>query len=84
VLFHLSLADGYSLIRNLARKPRRYLLATTDDVTMFNADVRTGDFRFLNLRKAPFNFPAPDHTIADDWLLKGRQLAVWRFDRLPL
>jgi SAM-dependent methyltransferase len=84
VLFHLSLDDGMALLRNLARKRRKFLIATTDIVTMFNADVPSGDFRFLNLNKRPFNFPEPDLAIADDWLMSGRRLAAWRFDRLPL
>lgn len=84
VLFHLGLADGHSLIRNLARKQRRYLIATTDEVTLFNADIQSGDFRFLNLTRRPFRFPKPDYAIADDRLVSGRLLSVWRFDRLPV
>jgi hypothetical protein len=84
VLFHLSLSDGMALLRNLARKRRQFLIATTDIVTMFNADVPSGDFRFLNLNKRPFDFPEPDLAIADDWLMSGRRLAAWRFDHLPL
>jgi len=82
VLFHLSFADGLDLVRNLARKQRKYLIATTDRTTLFNADVRSGDFRILNLTRGPFRFPKPDFAIDDAGVMPGRQLAVWRFDRL--
>jgi hypothetical protein len=83
VLFHLSFADIHTLLRNLARKPRRWLIATTDSATWFNADIRTGDYRMLNLRRAPFRFPEPDLAIDDAEQIEGRQLGVWGFDRLP-
>jgi len=84
ILFHLSFADVGTLMRNLARKPRRWFIATTDTATWFNADIRSGDFRILNLRRSPFRWPQPDRTIDDSGLVEGRTLAIWRFDRLPL
>jgi hypothetical protein len=83
VLFHLSFADAIALVRNLARKERRYLIATTDRATLFNADIKTGDFRILNLARAPFGLPPPDTTIDDAGVRSGRQLGVWKFAELP-
>jgi hypothetical protein len=83
VLFHLGFDEIAALLRNVASKPRRWLIATTDASTWFNADIRCGDYRVLNLQLPPFRFPAPDYTIDDSAQIPGRQLAVWAFDRLP-
>jgi 2-polyprenyl-3-methyl-5-hydroxy-6-metoxy-1,4-benzoquinol methylase len=82
ILFHLSFNDIHQLLCNLAKKPRGWLIATTDVMTFFNADIRTGDFRILNLRRSPFKFPEPDFVVDDSGLIRGRQLGIWRFGRL--
>lgn len=84
VMFHLSFADAAALLANLRKKPRRWLIATSDDVTWLNADIETGDFRLLNLSKGPFRFPKPVKTIRDDGVSPGRYLCVWAFDTLPI
>jgi hypothetical protein len=84
VLFHLSFEDICAVLRNCNKKPRRYLMTTTDSSTLINSDIRSGDFRRLNLSKSPFHFPAPDQIIADDAIEKGRKIGVWRWERLPL
>jgi hypothetical protein len=55
----------------------RYLLATTDFDVEINADIRSGDFRPLNLRKKPFCFPEPLMQISEDGVSKHRKLGVW-------
>ena len=82
ILFHLSFEDIRHLLCNFAKKPRNWLIATTDIMTFFNADIRTGDFRILNLRRSPFKFPDPDFVVDDSGLIHGRQLGIWRFGRL--
>lgn len=82
ILFHLSFSDIRALIANLARKERRWLIATTDLATLFNSDISTGDFRLLNLRRAPFRFPEPVMSIDDDGLMPGRTLSVWSIESL--
>lgn len=77
ILFHLSFKDAQSLINNLRKTDARYLLATSDSGTNLNADIITGDFRLLNLRKPPFNFPVPIEEIIDDELQEGRRIGVW-------
>ncbi|PZA13623.1 class I SAM-dependent methyltransferase [Rhodopseudomonas palustris] len=83
VLFHLGFAEIAAVLRNVGAKRRRWLIATTDASTLFNADIRCGDYRVLNLRLAPFRFPEPDHWLDDSAQIPGRRLAVWSFDRLP-
>jgi SAM-dependent methyltransferase len=82
VLFHLSLADGKRALANILRRRRQWLIVTTDTDTMFNADIRTGDYRRLNLRCAPFRFPNPDYVLDDSTVTVGRQIGVWRAGRI--
>ena len=39
--------------------------ARTDSDTAFNVDIRSGDWRLLNLEAAPFKFPKPEHAIRE-------------------
>lgn len=82
VLFHLSLADGVSALRNIVAKPRKFVILTSDNATAFNADIETGDFRILNLEKAPFRLPPPFKVIPDDFVSPGRTLGVWQADQV--
>ncbi len=76
ILFHLSFDDARAALANVA-KAADWLCATTDTDLWFNSDIATGDFRMVNLRRPPFSFPPPTHTITDDAISPGRQLAVW-------
>ena len=78
VLFHLSFRDIWRLIDNLRDSQTMFLIATNDSGLQRNADILSEDFRLLNLREAPFLFPAPILSIADDALAQGRVLSVWR------
>jgi hypothetical protein len=78
VLFHLSFADARKLLENVKTSGARYLIATSDTATSFNSDIRTGDFRVLNLRKRPFRFPAPSFSIPDEAVQPGRSVGVWQ------
>jgi 2-polyprenyl-3-methyl-5-hydroxy-6-metoxy-1,4-benzoquinol methylase len=78
VLFHLSFADIKSVVRNV-RRTTKYFCATTDFDIWFNSDIRTGDFRKINLLRAPFNFPTPVCLMPDT----ERYLGVWESGALP-
>ena len=78
VLFHLAFKDGLKLMRNLAAAGFQYVLFTTDKSVWFNSDIRSGDFRRINLLKAPYGLPTPLRELADDKVSKGRALGVWR------
>lgn len=82
ILFHLSFAHARRVIAHVARSCR-FLCATCDVDIGFNSDIRTGDFRLINLTRAPFDFPAPVALIPDSQLKAGRYLAVWRVADLP-
>jgi SAM-dependent methyltransferase len=82
VLFHLSFDDARAVLRNIGRTSR-WLLATTDTAIWFNSDIRSGDFRRINLRRPPFSFPTPALTLRDDAVSRGRVLALWACEDLP-
>jgi hypothetical protein len=77
VLFHLSFQDGLRLLRNIEAAGFQYVLFTHDKSVWFNSDIRSGDFRRINLLKAPFSFAAPQRELTDDKVSLGRVLAVW-------
>src|SRR5450631_2179700 len=78
ILFHLCFADIWRLIENVQQSGATFLMATTDSDLTMNANILSGDSRFLNLRKAPFFFPAPILSISDNAIFPGRMLAVWK------
>jgi hypothetical protein len=49
---------------------------------LFNSDIRTGDFRMLNLRRRPFGLPPPLLSVPDDRVTPCRTLGVWRTDAI--
>ena len=82
VIFHLSFADGLSLINNI-KCHAEWLIITTDTSIWFNSDIPSGDFRMLNLQYRPFRFPRPEREISDDFVAGGRKLSLWRTESLP-
>lgn len=77
VLFHLSFEDGLRLLEQIRRSDARALIATSDTSTSFNSNIRTGDFRVVNLRKRPYHLARPNVWIADEAVAAGRGLGVW-------
>jgi len=59
-LFHLSYVDVNEFLSNIEKVDYRYLLTTTHVVGDFfkNIDIRSGDFRPIDLFAEPFNFSA--------------------------
>jgi SAM-dependent methyltransferase len=82
VLFHLSFRDIWRLIQNVRSSGASFLIATNDDALKLNADIISGDFRLLNLRKAPFYFRTPLLSIPDGGVDPDRVLAVWNVSAL--
>ena len=58
-LVHLSNNDILKAIQNIKQSKITYLLTTTFSGCEENKDIVTGDWRIINLEKAPFNFPKP-------------------------
>lgn len=78
VMFHLSFRDNERFLFRVTNSGAEYFIATTDDDIIFNSDIPSGDFRLLNLLRAPFNFPEPDMSMPDDDVTSHRRLAIWK------
>jgi hypothetical protein len=83
ILFHLSFNSISRVIANAKRSGAKYLIATTDSCTWFNAEIRDGDYRPVNLRRPPFRLPQPIMDIDDSWVADGQSLGVWLLDEIP-
>ena len=87
-LVHFSLADVQAALANFVRSGSVYLLTTTFPVTGGNVEIRTGEWRDLDLEQPPFSFPPPLATV-DERCLRGgdryrsKRFALWALDSLP-
>lgn len=86
-LVHFSYEDIKKTIKNFKRSKSKYLLTTTFTQRGSNKNIQTGDWRPLNLQKAPFNFPPPliivnEHCTEDNGIYADKSLAVWLLDDL--
>lgn len=83
VIFHLSLDDAIKALENMHRHTR-WIIITSDSDIWFNSDIPSGDFRMLNLRRAPFRLPPPDYCVPDAGLVPGRFLGIWNTNGIVL
>ena len=82
VLFHLSIEDGIKLIKNILESRVRYFLVTTSDTVQENKDIRTGQFRNINLQLTPYFFPPYVNKVNDDAVSADRILGIWEVSKL--
>lgn len=88
-LVHLSTPLAKEAVRNFRRSGATWLLTTTFPATMKNKDIPTGEWRPLNLERAPFSFPKPTRFVDEKCLSfqggrwKDKGLGVWRVADLP-
>ncbi|MBL0926774.1 MAG: class I SAM-dependent methyltransferase [Phycisphaerales bacterium] len=85
-LVHLSLAHIAAAIENFRRSGSTFLLTTTFPGGVdANRDIATGQWRRLDLRLPPFNFPEPVAIFNENTAEGGREksLAAWRISDLP-
>lgn len=86
---HLSTNDAIAALKNFKRSKSEYLLTTTFPATEVNEDILTGEWRPLNLQRAPFNFPEPlrlnnERCTEDGGKYPDKSLGLWRLSDLPL
>jgi hypothetical protein len=84
-LFHLPLDDITKVLRSFKRSKIKYLLTTNLNFCRRNLNVNPGGYRYINLRKEPFNLPKPILQF-DDFDLRRpppRVLALWSRDQIP-
>jgi hypothetical protein len=86
-LVHFSFADVCRALRTIAASECRLLLTTTYPHLERQEDIRTGQWRPLNLQRAPFGLPAPLAVLEEGCTEAGGQfgdksLGLWRIDDL--
>jgi len=86
-LVHLSFANIGRALGVVRASGARYLITTTFLEHSANADVLDGDWRMLNLERAPFNLPSPVAVLVEGCEEEGgayadKALAVWRVSDL--
>ena len=90
-LVHFSLADIALALKNIYNSQSKYLLTTTfTDANIRsgagfndNGDINTGEWRPLNLQRAPFMLPEPPMIINEGCtegggICKDKSLGLWR------
>jgi SAM-dependent methyltransferase len=83
-LVHLSYADIRAALSNLKKTGARYILLNTYPHATENRDQFTGaKYRFLDMTRPPFNFPAPLQAFPDGGDVDPNMMGLWRLDELP-
>jgi len=80
---HFSYRHIRAAIRNFKLTRSTYLLTNTYQDWRKNENIRTGDFRYLNLLLPPFNFPPPlkqidEKSPEEQEQFFGKKLALWK------
>jgi hypothetical protein len=86
-LVHLSFADIRRALGNVLRSGNPYLLTTTFPECHVNEDIVTGDWRPLNLERAPFHFPPAEELLNEGCTEAGgvfadKSLGLWMTAKL--
>lgn len=87
-LVHLSYEHIAAALANIAQSGSTWLLTTTFPDTPANEDIATGEWRAIDLTKAPFALPHPERLVEEGQAhLKGQRsdkmLGLWRISDLP-
>ncbi len=87
-LVHLSFANIARAMRVVRDSGARYLIATTFLEQPANIDIVDGNWRPLNLERAPFDLPSPVAVLVEGCEEEGgafadKALGVWRAEDLP-
>jgi len=86
-LIHFSYRHIAAAIKNFKRSGSTYLLTNSYPAWSKNENIRTGDFRPLNLTLPPFNFPPPLKQIEEKFPEEeaqffGKILGLWKLSDL--
>ena len=82
-LFHRSYRDVGLALRNFARSDIPYALITNHRGLIRNVDIETGGWRYIDLRRAPFNLPPPE-AMLDDYAAGDlpRYVGLWTREQI--
>jgi 2-polyprenyl-3-methyl-5-hydroxy-6-metoxy-1,4-benzoquinol methylase len=89
LLVHLCYNDIRRAVQNMKESGSTWLLTTTFTGRDTNIDIKTGDWRTLNLQLAPFNFPEPEKNINEGCTqfngdYSDKSLGLWKLKDLEL
>jgi hypothetical protein len=87
-LVHLSFQNIARVTARFRESGAHFVLVTTFPEWEHNRDCEDGDWRALNMTKAPFDWPAPRELIDErceegDGGWRDKSLGLWRLDELP-
>ena len=84
---HLTNEDVQKALMNIKSSRSKYLLSTTFTWNHLdsNKNIRTGDWRRINLEKKPFALPKPTLTIVEGepLLHRDKSLGLWNIKDIP-
>jgi SAM-dependent methyltransferase len=88
-LVHFSISDVFKSLENIKKSRSKYILTTTFTSREKNNDIITGQWRTLNMQKAPFNWPDPIEIINENCTQKSgkfsdKSLGLWKIEDMPL
>ncbi len=85
-LFHLSFHDTRLVLQNFVDAQIPYLLTTNHINTgqFKNTDIRTGDFRLIDLFSVPYSFPKEVLFRIEDWKFPDpkREMCLWTKEQI--
>ena len=84
-MVHLSFSDCADAIKNLKNSGSRLLLTTTFPEVSENQDIKTGEFRKINLLSEPFLLPSPLEIYSENHDINinpNKCLGLWEIDTL--
>jgi ubiquinone/menaquinone biosynthesis C-methylase UbiE len=81
LLFHLSYKDSFEVISRFLESEIKFLLTTTHKNISKNKDIRSGDFKMINIFLHPYNFPLNPLRRFDDWVAPYPEREMVLFSR---
>jgi hypothetical protein len=84
---HYCFEDIFAALQNFTLSGAEYLLTTTFPKTKVNTDIKTGDWRTLNLQLPPFNFPEPakllnERCMEGNGKFADKSLGLWKISSI--
>jgi hypothetical protein len=87
-LVHLSFKDALAVINNFKKSNSKYLLTTTYPGILENKDIVTGDWRAIDLKLPPYNFPDMleiiDEKTTERKDYPQKSLGLWKLNDIEL
>ena len=86
LLFHLSFSDALSVLRRFLESETPYLMTTTHvfGPRMKNHDIVTGDFRLMDLTRAPFTLPVESLETIQDFVAPDPERVMKLWNRVAI